>query len=263
MKIITWNVNGIRSAVKKGFLAFVKKHDPDILCLQETKAEQGQAEIDLPQYEEYWNSAMTRKGYSGTAIFTKTRPLSVSFGIPGLKPDALADRYGDANVEGRVITADYGKFFVVCVYTPNAKPDLGRLSYRQKKWDPSFLAYLVSLEKEKPVIACGDFNVAHQDIDIARPKENRKNAGFTKEERAGFDCIVEAKFVDTFRLLHPDERGAYTWWSHFANARSRNIGWRIDYVLASPKLKKKIKKAFILDQVVGSDHCPVGMEISS
>ncbi|MBI2485080.1 exodeoxyribonuclease III [Candidatus Uhrbacteria bacterium] len=258
--IISWNVNGIRSVLRQGLSDFIKKHHPDILCLQETKAEQGQAVVDLPDYEEYWNSAKKRKGYSGTAIFSKQKPLSVSFDLP-VKGGVLTDEYGDANGEGRVITADYGDFFLVNVYTPNAKPDLGRLAYRHKVWDPAFLKYLKALEKKKPVIATGDFNVAHEEIDIARPKENVKNAGFTPEERKGFERIVEAGFVDTFRLLHPNEKDRYTWWARWSNARARNVGWRIDYVIVSPALKRKIKRAFILDHVMGSDHCPVGVDL--
>lgn len=261
--LISWNVNGIRAVLKKGFPEFIKKYDPDILCLQETKAEQGQAVIDLPQYEEYWNSAKNKKGYSGTAIFTKEKPLSIQFDLPAGKKFDLADEEGrDAHSEGRVVTAEYEKFYVVNVYTPNAKDDLSRIPLREKKWDPLFLKYLRELEKDKPVITCGDFNVAHAEIDLARPKENEGKKGFTKEERKGFENFLKAGFVDTLREFYPDKPGMYTWWSHWANARARNIGWRIDYVLASDKLKKHVTKAFILPEVIGSDHCPVGIEIA-
>lgn len=259
--IISWNVNGIRAVLKKGFLDFVKKYDPDILCLQETKAEQGQAVIDLPQYIEYWNSAK-KKGYSGTAIFTKEKPLSVKFDLlnhTDIKD--LMDKHGDAALEGRIITAEYKKFFVVDVYTPNAKDDLSRLPLRYKRWDPWFLHHLKQLEGKKPVIAVGDLNVAHEAIDLARPKENEGNKGFTNEEREGFTNFMKAGFIDTFREFHPNEPNHYTWWTQWANARARNVGWRIDYVLASGSLKKKIKKTFILKDVMGSDHCPSGISL--
>lgn len=260
LKIISWNVNGIRAVLKKGFLEFVKKHDPDILCLQETKAERGQVELDLPQYEEYWNSA-ERKGYAGTAIFTKTKPRQLLFDLDTMKNGELKDRFGDTQNEGRVMAAEYDGFYLVNVYTPNAKRDLARLHYRRDVWDPLFLAYLKKLEKKKPVIVCGDFNVAHEEIDLARPKDNVGNAGFTPEERAGFDKLVRAGFIDTFRELYPNKTDAYSWWSHFAKARERNIGWRIDYVCISPRLKPKLKEAFILPEVMGSDHCPVGIDM--
>lgn len=264
MKIISWNVNGIRAVHKKGlFLPFIEKYKPDVLCLQETKAEQGQAVIDLTGYEEYWNSAL-KKGYSGTAIFTKVKPLSVINGIPdkicekyGLKDDD----YGDPRTEGRVIAAEYKNFYVVTVYTPNAKDDLTRIPLRHKQWDPAFLAYCKELEKQKPVIFCGDLNVAHTPDDLARPKENVGLKGFTAEEREGFENMIKAGFVDSFRLFKKGN-GFYTWWSHFANARARNVGWRIDYVLVSKKLEKKIKSAEILPDVLGSDHCPVSLEIA-
>ncbi len=264
MKIISWNVNGIRAVHKKGlFLPFIEKHRPDILCLQETKAEQGQAEIDLPDYEEYWNSAQ-KKGYSGTAIFTKEKPLAVINGIPDkicAKFGLEADEYGDPRTEGRVIAAEYKDFFVVTVYTPNAKDDLTRVPLRHRQWDPAFLAYCKELEKKKPVIFCGDLNVAHTPDDLARPKENVGLKGFTDEEREGFDNFIKAGFVDTFRIFHKGN-GFYTWWSHFANARARNVGWRIDYVLVSKALEKKVKKAEILPDVLGSDHCPVSVDIA-
>jgi exodeoxyribonuclease-3 len=259
MKLISWNVNGIRSALKKGFVEYVRKENPDIICLQETKAQQGQAEIDLPEYEEYWNSAQ-RKGYAGTAIFSKTKALSVSYGVQEKgKPLELKDKYGDANTEGRVITAEYEKFYVVTVYTPNSKPDLTRLDFRQNTWDPGFLDYLKRLEKKKPVLFCGDLNVAHEEIDLARPDTNHHAHGFTDEERAGFSKIIEAGFVDTFRSFHPGEGGHYSWWSTFGGARARNVGWRIDYWVVSGSIKNKIKEAFIRPEVMGSDHCPVGI----
>ncbi|MFZ2150012.1 MAG: exodeoxyribonuclease III [Minisyncoccia bacterium] len=262
MKIISWNVNGIRAVHKKGFFVpFIKKHNPDILCLQETKAEQHQSVVDLPEYEEFWNSA-TRKGYSGTAIFTKTKPLSVILGFPENieKKYKLEDSYGDPNTEGRVIAAEFKDFYVVTVYTPNAKDDLSRIPLRHKQWDPAFLEFVTSLEKKKPVIFCGDLNVAHTEDDLARPKENIGNKGFTDEEREGIDKIIEAGFVDTFRIF-TEGNGHYSWWSHFANARVRNVGWRIDYIFVSGKLAKKIKSAKILPEVMGSDHCPVSIEI--
>lgn len=264
MKLYSWNVNGIRAAVRSGhFAAFVEKHQPDILCLQETKAEQGQAEIDLPHYQEFWNSA-AKKGYSGTAIFTKTKPIKVELGFPediiatyGVKGDV----YGDINQEGRVTAAEYEKFFVVTVYTPNSKRELTRLAQRHKHWDPAFLAYCKHLEKSKPVIFCGDLNVAHQEIDLANPKSNRGKHGFTDEEREGFQNFLDAGFVDTFRLF-TKEGNHYSWWTHWANARARNVGWRIDYILASQSIKDNIHKAEIHPDVLGSDHCPVSIEFS-
>lgn len=263
MKIISWNVNGIRALHKKKlFMPFIEKYQPDILCLQETKAERHQSEIDLPDYEEYWNSA-SRKGYSGTAIFTKKKPLSIALGLPekiAEKYGLADDDYGNPNAEGRVITAEYKEFFVASVYTPNAKDDLSRISLRYKQWDPAFLEYCKSLEKKKPVIFCGDLNVAHTENDLARPKENDGNKGFTKEEREGIQKIIEAGFIDTFRMFTKGN-GYYTWWSHFSNARARNIGWRIDYIFVSSKLEKKVKSAEILPEVFGSDHCPILIEI--
>jgi exodeoxyribonuclease III len=264
MRLISWNVNGIRAVIKKDeFLPFIDKFQPDILCLQETKAEQGQAVIDLPEYEEYWNSA-TKKGYSGTVIFTKIKPISVVNGLPDkicAKFGLVADDYGDPRTEGRVIAAEFADFYVVTVYTPNAKEDLSRIPLRHKQWDPAFLAYCKELEKKKPVIFCGDLNVAHKPDDLARPKENEDMKGFTKEERQGFDNMIAAGFIDTFRMFKKGN-GFYTWWSNWSNARGRNIGWRIDYVLVSKVLEKKVKKAEILDEVTGSDHCPVLVEIS-
>lgn len=264
MKIYSWNVNGIRAVHKKGlFVPFVEKHRPDILCLQETKAEQGQSEVVLPDYEEYWNSA-DKKGYSGTAIFTRIKPLAVINGLPkeiAKKYGLIADGYGDPVKEGRVITAEFDDFYIVTVYTPNAKEDLSRVPLRHKQWDPAFLAYCQDLEKKKPVIFCGDLNVAHTEEDLARPKENRGKKGFTDEEREGFQNFIKAGFVDTFRLFIQGN-GHYTWWTHWANARARNVGWRIDYFLVSTSLKPKVKSAKIHADVLGSDHCPVSIELS-
>ncbi|MES2215741.1 MAG: exodeoxyribonuclease III [Patescibacteria group bacterium] len=263
MKLISWNVNGIRAVVKKdNFIPFVQKYDPDILCLQETKAEKGQAIIDLPQYQEYWNSAM-KKGYSGTAIFTKIKPIAVVSGLPEkicTKYGLEADDYGDPRTEGRVIAAEFEKFYVVTVYTPNAKDDLSRIPLRHKQWDPAFLAYCKELEKKKPVIFCGDLNVAHTPDDLARPKENEGMKGFTLEEREGFQKFIDAGFIDSFRMFTKGN-GHYSWWSNWSNARARNVGWRIDYVLVSESLKKKVKSAAILAEVMGSDHCPVEIEL--
>ncbi len=263
MKIISWNVNGIRAVIKKGLFApFIEKYQPDVLCLQETKAEQGQAMIDLPQYTEYWNSAM-KKGYSGTAIFSKIKPIGVINGLPDEiceKFGLIADEYGDPRTEGRVIAAEFADYFVVTVYTPNAKDDLSRIPLRHKQWDPAFLAYCKYLEIKKPVIFCGDLNVAHTPDDLARPKDNVGLKGFTVEEREGFDNFIKAGFVDTFRMFRKGN-SFYTWWSHFANARARNVGWRIDYVIVSNKLKDRVKSAAIHADVLGSDHCPVEMEI--
>lgn len=248
---------------KKGlFIPFIEKYQPDILCLQETKAEQHQSEVDLLEYEELWNSAV-KKGYSGTAIFTKPKPLAVVLGLPekiSEKYSLASDKYGNPNTEGRVITAEYEEFFVVSVYTPNAKDDLSRIPLRHKQWDPAFLEYMKNLEKEKPVIFCGDLNVAHTPDDLARPKQNEGLKGFTAEEREGIQKITDSGFVDTFRIFTKGP-GHYTWWSHFANARARNIGWRIDYIFVSGQLAKKIKSAKILPEVLGSDHCPVSIEI--
>lgn len=263
MKIYSWNVNGIRAVIKKGLFApFLAAHRPDILCLQETKAERGQVEIDLPGYCEYWNSA-EKKGYSGTAIFSKQKPLAVINGFP----DEIANRYSfadelkrDATSEGRVIAAEFEKFYVITVYTPNAKDDLSRLALRHQHWDPAFLAYCKYLEQKKPVIFCGDLNVAHTELDLANPKPNRGKKGFTDEERTGFQNFVDAGFIDTLRLFKQGN-GHYSWWSHFANSRERNVGWRIDYVLVSPQLKDKVKSADIHAEVLGSDHCPVSITL--
>ena len=263
MKLYSWNVNGIRAVLKKDlFYPFLKQHQPDVLCLQETKAERGQVEVDLPGYHEFWNSAI-KKGYSGTAIFTKEKPLEVINGFPEDFTEfySFADELErDANDEGRVITAEFKKFFVVTVYTPNAKDDLSRLELRHKQWDPAFLAYCKQLEQKKPVIFCGDLNVAHTENDLANPKPNRGKKGFTDEERAGFQNFVDAGFVDTFRLF-TEGNGHYSWWSNFANARARNVGWRIDYFLVSAALKKQVKSAAIHPDVMGSDHCPVSVTL--
>lgn len=264
MKFYSWNVNGIRAVVKKGtFQEFIKKHKPDVLCLQETKAERGQAEIDLAGYHEYWNSAV-KKGYSGTAIFAKQEPLDVINGFPKefARKFSFADELKrDSGEEGRVITAEFDKFFVVTVYTPNAKDDLSRLPLRHKHWDPAFLAYCKQLEKKKPVLFCGDLNVAHTELDLANPKPNRGKKGFTEEEREGFQNFLDAGFVDTFRMF-TEGNGHYSWWSNFSNARSRNVGWRIDYWLVSEKLRKQVKKAEIHSDVMGSDHCPVSVTLA-
>ena len=262
MKIISWNVNGIRAVHKKGlFLPFIEKYQPDVLCLQETKAEQHQSVMELKGYEEYWNSA-SKKGYSGTAIFSKEKPISVILNIPDkiLKKHNLKDTYGDPNTEGRIVTAEFKDFYVISVYTPNAKDDLSRIPLRHKQWDPAFLEYVKELEKNKPVIFCGDLNVAHTEDDLARPKENVGNKGFTNEEREGIDNIIKAGFIDTFRMFTRGN-GHYTWWTHFANARARNVGWRIDYIFVSKKLEKKVKAAKILPEVMGSDHCPIMLEL--
>jgi exodeoxyribonuclease-3 len=247
---------------KEQFVPFIKKHQPDILCMQETKAERGQAEIDLPEYEEYWNSA-EKKGYSGTAIFTKDKPLAVVNGFPPeiIKKYAVpGDIYGDPNKEGRIVAAEYDKFYIVTVYTPNAKDDLSRIPMRHDHWDPAFLAYCKHLEKKKPVIFCGDLNVAHTEDDLANPKPNRGKKGFTAEEREGFQSFLDAGFVDTLRMFKQGN-GHYTWWSHFANSRARNVGWRIDYFLVSESLKSKVKAAEIHADVMGSDHCPISITL--
>ena len=264
MKLFSWNVNGIRAVINKGeFAKFIKQYDPDIICLQETKAKQGQAEIDLSQYEEFWNSA-DKAGYSGTAIFSKTKPLSVIYGFAetlAKKYDLTSDGYGDPTHEGRVISAEFDECWVVTVYTPNSKGDLSRLELRHDKWDPAFLAHVKELEKTKPVLFCGDLNVAHQEIDLANPKPNIGKHGFTDEERAGFQAFLDAGFVDTFRAAYPDKEGAYSWWTHWANARARNVGWRIDYWLASHSIADRVSNPQIHPEQMGSDHCPVSIDI--
>ena len=256
-KLISWNVNGIRAIINKGFLDFVEKHNPDILCLQETKARPEQVELDLPEYPyKYWNWA-EKKGYSGTAIFSKIEPIDVSDGLDISKHDS----------EGRVITLEYEKYHIVNVYTPNSKRELTRLPYRFNEWDPDFLNFVCSLEKTKPVIFCGDLNVAHSEIDLANPKTNKTtksspgNAGFTDEEREGFDNILSKGFIDTFRKFNSGS-GHYSWWSYRANARERNIGWRIDYFCLSPQLSSQLHNSIILPEVKGSDHAPILMELN-
>ncbi|MBP8016898.1 exodeoxyribonuclease III [Candidatus Gracilibacteria bacterium] len=255
MKLISWNVNGIRSVLQKGFMEYLAKENPDIIGLQEIKAEEQEVPIgfDLVSmgYQAFWNSSKVKKGYAGTAVFTKIKPLKVIYDT-GID---VHDR------EGRIITLEFDKFYFVNVYTPNAKRDLERLSYRQL-WDSLFFDLLKRLETEKPVIVCGDFNVAHKEIDLANPKPNRGNAGFTDEERAGFSKFLTSGFIDTFRHFYSDKIGAYSWWSNFSGSRAKNIGWRIDYFLVSNILGKNLKDAFIHDKIFGSDHCPVGIEIS-
>ena len=263
VKIYSWNVNGIRAVLKKdAFLPFVKAERPDVLGLQETKAKQEQVELELADYDQFWYSA-EKAGYSGTAIFSKLSPLQVVNGLPKDIIDKFkvtGDVYGDPNLEGRVMAAEYDKFWFVTVYTPNAKDDLSRVPLRHKHWDPAFLEYCKHLEKSKPVVFCGDLNVAHTPDDLANDKANIGKKGFTDEEREGFQNFIDAGFVDTLRMLKQG-KGYYTWWSHFANARERNVGWRIDYVLVSDSLKDKVKSAAIHPQVMGSDHCPVSIEL--
>lgn len=264
IKIYSWNVNGIRAVHNKGlFLPFLDKHQPDILCLQETKAHQEQSEVDLPDYHEYWNSA-EKKGYSGTAIFSKQKPLSVINGFADGIPkefNTMVDSYGDPLKEGRVISAEFDDFYVVSVYTPNSKGDLSRLKLRHTLWDKAFLEHVKLLEKNKPVVFCGDLNVAHKEQDLANPKPNVGKHGFTDEEREGLQNFIDAGFVDTFRKFTPEGNGHYSWWTHWANARSRNVGWRIDYVMVSKSIEDKLKSALIHSDVMGSDHCPVSIEL--
>ena len=263
MKVYSWNVNGIRAVIRKGALQdFIEQEKPDIVCFQETKAEQGQAEIDLPQYEEYWNSSKNKKGYSGTAIFTKIKPLAVINDLPVkfVKSSGLAaDNYGDSNEEGRVITAEFDEFYIVNCYTVNAKDDLSRIPLRQD-WDKAITAYCADLQKKKPVVYCGDMNVAHTEDDLANPKPNIGKRGFTSEERQGLNNWISAGFVDTFRMFKQGN-GHYTWWSHFANSRARNVGWRIDYFLVSASFKDKVKSAKIHAAIMGSDHCPISIDM--
>lgn len=247
MKFISWNVNGLRACVGKGFLDFFKEADADIFCLQETKLQAGQIDLELPGYHQYWNYA-EKKGYSGTAIFTKEEALQATYGI-GME---------EHDHEGRVITLEYPDFYFVTVYTPNSQNELARLDYRMK-WEDDFLSYLKKLEETKPVIFCGDLNVAHQEIDLKNPKSNRKNAGFTDEERGKFTALVDAGFIDTFRYFYPDLEGVYSWWSYRFSARAKNAGWRIDYFLTSASLKDRLEDAMIYNEVMGSDHCPVGL----
>lgn len=265
MRLLSWNVNGIRAVYKKGALEWLWLDSADVICLQETKATPDQLPSDLQApkgYHAYYNSSRLKKGYSGTAIFSKIEPLSISYDIPTsiAKKYDLADSYGDPNAEGRVVALEYKDFFVCNVYTPNSKDDLSRIPLRHNAWDPAFLEYIKQLEKKKPVILCGDLNVAHSEDDLARPKENVGKKGFTAEERQGIDNMITKGLVDTFRLFTKGN-GHYTWWSHFAAARDRNIGWRIDYFFVSKILVPKITKAEILADVMGSDHCPVLIEI--
>ncbi|HXR49642.1 MAG TPA: exodeoxyribonuclease III [Verrucomicrobiae bacterium] len=263
MKLYSWNVNGIRAVTKKGlFQPFLDKEKPDILCLQEIKAKPEQIELELDGYTAFWYSA-EKPGYSGTALLSKIPPKQVINGFPqGIIEEfkVTGDIYGDPNEEGRVIAAEFDKFWAVTVYTPNAKDDLSRIPLRHKHWDPAFLAYCKQLEQSKPVVFCGDLNVAHTELDLANPKPNRGKKGFTDEERSGFQAFLDSGFVDTLRMFH-EGNGYYTWWSHFANARARNVGWRIDYVLVSHDLKSKVKAAEIHPKVMGSDHCPVSVTL--
>lgn len=263
MKLYSWNVNGIRAVINKGeFEKFIKEHDPDILCLQETKASRDQFELDLPYYEHFFSAI--KKGYSGTAIFSKQEPLRYIDGFPAdiiEQFNVSGDTYGNPNDEGRVIAAEFEKYWVVTAYTPNSKGDLSRLSLRYRHWDPAMIAYLQQLEKTKPVLYCGDMNVAHQEIDLANPKPNVGKHGFTNEERERFDDYLKAGFVDTYRSHNPEKEGAYSWWTHWANSRARNIGWRIDYWLASKSISDQIKNPAIHPSQMGSDHCPVSIEL--
>ena len=249
MRLISWNVNGLRACVQKGFLDFFRNVDADCFCLQETKLQPGQIDLDLPDYEQHWYSA-EKKGYSGTALFTKQQPLNVTNGI-GVP---------DLDNEGRVITAEYPAFFLVTCYTPNAQRGLARLDHRMR-WDEAFRAYLTELDQHKPVIVCGDLNVAHKEIDLKNPGSNRGNAGFSDEERESFTKLLEAGFTDTFRFRNPDAVGCYTWWSYMYKARQNNAGWRIDYFLVSDRLRDKINATPIYHEILGSDHCPIGLEI--
>jgi exodeoxyribonuclease-3 len=264
VKIYSWNVNGIRAVINKAlFEPFVASEKPDIICLQEIKAKPDQIALSLPGYEQFWYSA-DKPGYSGTAILSKLKPVQIINGFPQdiiKKFQVSGDIYGDPNLEGRVIAAEFEKFWVVGVYTPNTKDDLSRLDLRYKHWDPAFLAYCQQLEQTKPVVFCGDLNVAHTELDLANPGPNRGKKGFTDEERAGIQAYLDHGFVDTLRLFKQGN-GFYTWWTHFANARARNVGWRIDYVLVSQSLKPKVKAAEIHPSVMGSDHCPVSVTLN-
>ena len=250
MRLISWNVNGLRAVVKKGFEDIFNELDADMFCLQETKLQEGQIDLQFPGYESYWSYA-EKKGYSGTAIFTRVAPLSISYNL-GM------DEHDD---EGRAVTLEFDEFFLVCVYTPNSQDGLKRLSYRMS-WEDAFRDYVSALDKKKPVVICGDLNVAHQEIDLKNPSANRQNPGFSDEERAKFTKLLESGFTDSFRFLYPDLTGAYSWWSYRSNARANNTGWRIDYFVLSDRLKDKIDKAYICPEIMGSDHCPVGLELS-
>lgn len=249
MRLISWNVNGLRACMEKGFMDFFRRVDADVFCLQETKLQAGQIVMDLPGYHQYWNYA-EKKGYSGTALFTKQEPLQVTYGIGVEEHDH----------EGRVITAEFPDYYVVTVYTPNAQRELTRLEYRMR-WEADFLTYLKKLKERKPVIFCGDLNVAHQEIDLKNPKSNRHNAGFTDEERGCFGRLLESGFVDTYRHFYPDKAGVYSWWSYMFHAREKNAGWRIDYFVASKSLEERLTGADIHCDVMGSDHCPVELTV--
>ena len=249
MKLISWNVNGIRACLNKGFADIFKQLDADIFCIQETKCQPEQVELEFEGYTSYWNSA-EKKGYSGTAIFTKQKPLNVTYGI-GIE---------EHDKEGRVITREFEKFYMVDIYTPNSKRELERLDYRQI-WEDEIRKYLLKLNETKPVIMCGDLNVAHEEIDLKNPKTNRHNAGFTDEERKKMTELLEAGFTDSFRYLYPDKENAYSWWSYMGHAREKNVGWRIDYFIVSKSIENEIKEATIYPEIMGSDHCPVGLEI--
>lgn len=249
MKLISWNVNGIRACLTKGFSDFFKEINADIFCIQETKCQPDQVELEFDGYTSYWNSA-EKKGYSGTAIFTKEKPKNVTYGI-GIE---------EHDKEGRVITLEFDDFYMVNIYTPNSKRGLERLSYRQI-WEDEIRKYLLKLNESKPVIMCGDLNVAHKEIDLKNPKSNRGNAGFTDEERSKMTELLDAGFIDTFRLLYPDKENAYSWWSYMGHAREKNVGWRIDYFIVSKDIENRVKKATIYPEIIGSDHCPVGLEI--
>ena len=248
-KLVSWNVNGIRACLNKGFMDFFKFIDADIFCIQESKMQEGQVEIVLPEYHQYWNSAV-KKGYSGTAIFTKIKPINATYGIG----KEIHDQ------EGRVITLEYKEFYLVNVYTPNAQRELTRLEYRMG-WEVDFRKYLLKLKKKKPVVICGDLNVAHKEIDIKNARANRGNAGFTDEERERMTDLLDSGFVDSYRKIYPEQKDAYTWWSYMGNVRERNIGWRIDYFLTSENIEDKIKDAYIYSEIYGSDHCPVGLSL--
>ena len=249
MRLISWNVNGLRAAVKKGFMDSFTSLGADVFCLQETKLQAGQIELDLPGYHQYWCYA-EKKGYSGTAVFTRTEPLSVTYNLGCPEHDA----------EGRVITCEFEDFYLVCVYTPNSQNELKRLDYRMT-WEDAFRAHLMELDKRKPVIACGDMNVAHEEIDLKNPFTNHMNAGFTDQERGKMTELLASGFTDSFRYLYPDKRDAYSWWSFRAASRERNVGWRIDYFICSDRLRERIADAFICPEIMGSDHCPVGLDL--
>ena len=249
MKLISWNVNGLRACVQKGFLDIFKELDADMFCIQESKLQEGQISLELEGYHQYWNYAI-KKGYSGTAIFTRREPMSVAYGI-GIE---------EHDQEGRVITLEFAEFYLVTVYTPNSQSELARLDYRMR-WEDAFLSYLKGLEEKKPIVFCGDLNVAHKEIDLKNPKTNRKNAGFTDEERGKFSTLLGQGFIDTYRYFYPDQEGIYSWWSYRFQARKKNAGWRIDYFCVSESLKEKLVDANIHTEIMGSDHCPVELDI--